>query len=277
MRGRVWTWLLELPPARDAVRREVKVAVDLVMDATEDAQTRQREKHRKALGRSAGERDDLRTRVDDLAAANEDLLETNAALRAEVAELADAAHREARERELFAQKLLAEQEAAATRQWHGSVTDVFCCQTCWAFWFLSTGPDRSSLTVRGPFGRHDEACAVCADPLLVLPAAKCVVFRKRAEDRVSRPSSTGGGTDLEVASAELAAIADGLSRLPKVASRTTAWIAAELTGMPELPAKILDEVATRTANTVPLDGIVAGLRAFVEVKTPHHAEVPPIG
>ena len=271
MHGRVWSWLLELPPARDAVHREVKVAVDLVMDATEDAQTRQRERHRKALGRTAGELDDLRARTGELAAANEELLETNAALRAQVAELADAARQEAAERELFAQRLLSEQEAAVARQWQGAVTDVFCCQTCWAFWFLSTSPDRSSLSVRGPFGRHDEACSVCADPLLVLPAAKCVVFRKRAEDRVSRPPAAEGGSDLEVASAELAAIADGLSRLPKVVSRTTAWVATELTGLPELPAKILDEVATRTTNSVPLDGIVAGLRAFIEVKAPPQA------
>jgi hypothetical protein len=271
MRGRVWSWLLELPPARDAVRREIKDAVDLVMDATEDAQARQRDKHRKALDRTAAELDHLRPRVIDLAMANDDLLETNAALRAEVAELADAAHREADEREQFAQRLLAEQEAAAAREWHGALTDVFCCQTCWAFWFLSTSPDRSSLTVRGPFGRHDPACTVCAEPLLVLAAAKCVVFRKGAEDRVSRPLPTDGGTDLEIASAELAAIGDGLSRLPKVASRTTAWIATGLTGMPELPAKILDGVATRTTNSVPLDGVVAGLRAFIEVKAPHQA------
>jgi len=269
MRGRVWSWLLELPPARNAVQREVKVAVDLVMTETEQAQQRQREKHRKAADRTAKELGHLRTRVIDLAMANEELLETNAALRAQAAELTDTTQREAADRELLMQRMLAEQEAATARQWQGSVTDVFCCQTCWAFWFLSTSADRSSLTVRGPFGRHDEACTVCEEPLLGLPATKRVVFRKGAQDRVSRPAVTEGRSDLEVASAELAAIADGLSRLPKVASRTTAWLATELTGLPELPAKILDEVATRTTNPVPLDGIVAGLRAFIEVKTPH--------
>lgn len=267
MHGRVWSWLLEFPPVRDAVRREVEVAVDRVMTETEDAQSRQREKHRNAADRTTQELDHLRTRVIAVATANEELLETNATLRAEVAELADAASREAEERELFAQRLLSEQEAVTARQWQGVVTDVFCCQTCWAFWFLSTSADRASLTVHGPFGRHDEACTVCAQPLLTLPAAKSVVFRKHAEDRVSRPRADGA-SDLEVASAELAAIADGLSRLPKVASRTTAWIATELTGTPELPAKILDEVATRTTNSVPLDGIVAGLRAFMAAKAP---------
>lgn len=269
MHGRVWSWLLGLSPVRDEVQREVEVAVDRVMTETEAAQSRQREKQRKVVDRSAMELDHLRTRVIELAMANEELLETNAALRAEVAELADAASREAAERELFAQRLVSEQEAATARQWHGVVTDVFCCQTCWAFWFLSTSADQASLTVHGPFGRHDEACPVCAQPLLTLPAAKSVVFRKHAEDRVSRPPADGaGGSGVDVASAELAAIADGLSRLPKVASRTTAWIATALTGTPELPAKILDEVATRTTNPVPLDGIVAGLRAFMEVKAP---------
>jgi hypothetical protein len=275
MRGRVWSWLLAFPPARDAVQREVKVAVELVMTETEDAQQRQREKHRKAVERTTMERDHLRTRVIDLAMANEELLETNAALRAEAAELGEAAQREAADKELLVQRMLAEQlaeqEAATVRQWQGAVTDVFCCQTCWAFWFLSTSQEQASLTVRGPFGRHDVACTVCEEPLLSLPAAKCVVFRKGAQDRVSRPPVTASSTDLEVASAELAAIADGLSRLPKVASRTTAWLATELTGLPELPAKILDEVATRATNPVPLDGIVAGLRAFIEVKTPHEA------
>jgi len=268
MNGRVWSWLLELPPARDAVRREVKSAVDLVMDATEEAQNRQREKHRKVLGRATSELDHLRARVIELAAANEELLETNAALRAEVAELADLASREAADRELLVAGLRAEQEAATARQWQGAVTDVFCCQSCWAFWFLSTSADRASLNVRGPFGRHDEACGVCAEPLVALPAAKSVVYRKHAEDRVARPLPAEGGSDLAMASAELTAIAEGLSRLPKVASRTTAWITTGLTGMPELPAKILDEVATRATNPVPLDGIVAGLRAFVEVKAP---------
>ena len=268
MHGRVWSWLLELPPVRNAVRQEVEVAVDRVMTETEEAQSRQREKHRKTADLSTQELEHLRGRVIEVAMANEELLETNATLRAEVADLADAASREAAEREKFAQRLLSEQEAATARQWHGVVTDVFCCQSCWAFWFLSTSADQASLTVHGPFGRHDEACTVCNPPLLVLPAAKNVVFRKHAEDRVSRPPVAGAGSDVELANAELAAIADGLSRLPKVTSRTTAWLATDLTGTPELPAKILDEVATRTTNSVPLDGIVAGLRAFMEVKAP---------
>ena len=71
-----------------------------------------------------------------------------------------------------------------------------------------------------------------------------------------------------VANAELAAIADGLARLPKVPSRTAAWIAADLTGDPELPAKVLGEIATRATMPVPLDGIVAGIRAFIEVGAP---------
>jgi hypothetical protein len=96
-----------------------------------------------------------------------------------------------------------------------------------------------------------------------------VVFRKAAEDRVSRPApSDGPVSDTAVANAELAAIAEGLARLPKVASRTAAWVAADLTGAPELPAKVLGEIATRTTMPVPLDGIVAGIRAFVEVRAP---------
>jgi hypothetical protein len=52
-----------------------------------------------------------------------------------------------------------------------------------------------------------------------------------------------------------------------VPSRTTAWIATDLTGTPDLPAKVLGDIATRTTMPVPLDGIVAGIRAFVEVKS----------
>jgi len=269
MGGQVWSWLLEFGPAREAVRREVKVAVDLVMDSTEDAQARQREKHRIALGRTERELGDLRARVDELAAANSDLLGANAALRADVAEHEEAARHAVVEREEFAQRLAREQEAAAVRQWHGTTTDVFCCQSCWAFWFLSTAPDRTSCVVRGPFGRHDAACAVCAEPLVALPAAKSVVFRKQAEDRISRPAADDETrSDIAVAGAELDAIADGLTRLPKVTSRTVAWVAADLTGMPELPAKVLGEIATRATMPVPLDGIVAGIRAFIEVRAP---------
>lgn len=263
------SWLLEFGPTREAVRREVKVAVDLVMDATENAQARQRERHRTALDKTAHELTELRGRVDELTSTNADLLGTNATLRGEVAELSDAAQREADEREEFAQRLVREQEAAIAQQWHGATNDVFCCQSCWAFWFISTNPDRTNCVVRGPFGRHDAACTVCAEPLVALHGAKSVVFRKGAEDRVNRPVfGDGPRSDIAVANAELAAIADGLARLPKVASRTIAWVATDLTGTPDLPAKVLGEIATRTTMPVPLDGIVAGIRAFVEVRAP---------
>lgn len=269
MGGRVWSWLLEFAPVREAVRREVRAAVDLVMDETEDAQSRQRERHRAALGRSERRLDELRAKVDELTAANAELLGGNASLRAELAEREEATRLEAEEREEFAHRLVREQEAAAVQQWHGATTDVFCCQSCWAFWFLSTTPDRTSCVVRGPFGRHDAACSVCAEPLVVLPAAKSVVFRKGAEDRISRPVPDDGvRSEIAVAGAELDAIAEGLARLPKVPSRTTAWVATGLTGMPELPAKVLGEIATRTTMPVPLDGIVAGIRAFIEVRAP---------
>jgi hypothetical protein len=267
MAGRVWSWLLEFAPAREALRREVKVAVDLVMDETEHAQNRQRERHRAALGRTERELVELRARVEELTTANTSLTGANASLTGRVAELEDAAEREVTEREEFAQRLVREQEAAAVRQWHGATTDVFCCQSCWAFWFLSTAPDRMSSLVRGPYGRHDTACTVCAEPSMVLPAAKSVVYRKGAEDRVSRPTAGEERSDTAVANAELTAIADGLARLPKVASRTVAWVAADLTGAPELPAKVLGDIATRTTKPVPLDGVVAGIRAFVAVKT----------
>lgn len=269
MGGRVWSWLLELAPAREVLRREIKVAVDLVMDETEYAQERQREKHRGALGRAERQAAELRSRVEELLAANAGLTGDNAALLGEVTELREAARNEAAEREEFAQRLLREQEAVAAQQWLGATTDVFCCQSCWSFWFLSTTPERTSCVVRGPFGRHDTGCSVCAEPLVALLATKSVVMRKQAEDRVSRPSAEDGPrSDLAVASAELVAIAEGLSRLPRVPSRTTAWVAADLTGSPDLPAKVLGEIATRTTMPVPLDGIVAGIRAFVEVKAP---------
>ena len=63
--GMVWSWLLELPP----VRREVKVAVDLVMDATDDAQARQRERHHAELvrvERRVGELPPVRARPGEL-------------------------------------------------------------------------------------------------------------------------------------------------------------------------------------------------------------------
>jgi hypothetical protein len=258
----VWSWLLEFAP----VRREVKVAVDLVMDATEEAQARQRERHRVALGRAERQLGDLRSRVDELAAAEAELAAANTSLRAEVAELEDAARREVAEREEFAQRLVREQAAAAAQRWHGATTDVFCCQACWAFWFLSTMPDRMSCLVRGPVGRHDEACPVCAEPLVTLPAAKNVVFRKRAEDRVGRPAVDDAAEPGAVPIAQLDCIAEGLARLPKVTSQTIAWVAADLTGPPELPANVLSEIATRTTMPVPLDGMVAGIRAFVEVR-----------
>lgn len=269
MAGRVLTWLLEFAPAREAVRREVRVAVDLVMDETEDAQARLRERHRAALARAERQVSTLREQVDELSAANAELLGSAASLRGRVAELEEAAEREVTEREEFAQLLVREQEAAASRQWDGATSDVFCCQSCWAFWFLSTAADRMSCLVRGPYGRHSDTCTVCADPLVVLPAAKLVVYRKNAEDRVSRPvtgDEPRSGT--AVANAELTAIAEGLARLPKVPSRSTAWVAADLTGDPELPGKVLSEIAVRATRPVPLDGIVAGIRAFVEVGAP---------
>jgi hypothetical protein len=251
------------------VRREVKVAVDLVMEETETAHTRLRQRHRTALDRASREADELRAKVEELTAANADLLGDAASLRGQVAQLQEAAERDDTERAEFTQLLMREQEAALTRQWHGATTDAFCCQTCWAFWFLSTTPDRLSSVVAGPHGRHDTTCTVCADPVVVLPAAKSVVLRKNAEDRVSRPAyGDEPRSDTALANAELTAIADGLSRLPKVASRTVAWVAADLTGSPELPAKVLAEIATRTTKPVPLDGIVAGIRAFVEVGAP---------
>ncbi|MFL6123564.1 hypothetical protein [Actinophytocola sp.] len=269
MAGRVWTWLLDFAPTREAMRREVRVAVDLVMDETENAHARLRERHRAALANASRQADELRAKVEELTAARAELLGDNATLRGQVAELEEAAQRDVTEREEITQLLMREQEAAVHRQWEGSTADVFCCQSCWAFWVLSTTPDRLTSQVRGPYGRHDPTCAVCADPVVVLPAAKNVVLRRGAEDRVPR-SSLGDAprTDTAVASAELSAIADGLARLPKVASRTVAWIAADLTGDPELPAKVLNEIATRTTMPVPLDGIVAGIRAFVEVGAP---------
>jgi len=254
------------------VRREVKVAVDLVMDETENAHTRLRQRHRSALDRAQHEADALRAKVEELTAANADLEASSVSLRGQVAQLREAAERDDTERAEFTQLLMREQEAALTRQWQGAATEVFCCQSCWAFWFLSTTPDRMSSVVRGPYGRHDAACTVCADPVVTLPAAKSVVLRKNAEDRVNRPTpGDEPRTETALANAELTAIADGLSRLPKVASRTVAWVAADLTGSPELPAKVLGEIATRTTKPVPLDGIVAGIRAFVEVGAPRSA------
>lgn len=272
--GRVWSWLLDVAPVREAVRGQVRAAVEHVMDDTEEALTRQRRRHRDALVRAEDELTELRTKVAELTAANTDLLGANASLRGEVAELAEAAQREVAEREEFAQRLVREQETAVERQWQGAVTDVFCCQSCWAFWFLSTAPDRTSCTVRGPFGRHDPACGVCAEPLVALPAAKSVVLRKGAEDRLSRPVlGDEPRSDIAVANAELAAVADGLARLPKVPSRTAAWIATDLRGLPDLPAKVLGDIASRTTMPVPIDGIVAGIRAFVEVGAPKKPSV----
>lgn len=274
MAGRVWSWLLDFAPVREAVRGEVRAAVERVMDDTEEAQSRQRKRHRDALVRTERELTELRTKVAELTAANTDLLGANASLRGEVAELSEAAEREVVEREEFAQRLLLEQETAVERQWQGATTDVFCCQSCWAFWFLSTASDRTSCTVRGPFGRHDAACGVCAEPLVALPAAKSVVLRKGAEDRISRPVlDDEPRSDIVVANAELAAVAEGLGRLPKVPSRTAAWIAADLKGLPDLPAKVLGDIASRTTKPVPIDGIVAGIRAFIEVGAPKKPSV----
>ncbi|TDV47878.1 OmpH family outer membrane protein [Actinophytocola oryzae] len=266
MAGRVLSWFLEFAPAREAMRREVKVAVDLVMDETEDAHSRLRQRHRTALAKAQQEAAELRAQVDELTATTTDLRESTVSLRDQVADLEQAAQREQTRRQEFAQLLTREQEAAATRQWDGATSDVFCCQSCWAFWFLSTAPDRMSCLVRGPFGRHSEACTVCADPVMALPSAKLVVYRKNAEDRISRPvAADEPRSDTAVANAELAAVAEGLTRLPKVPSRSVAWVAADLTGSPELPAKVLGEIAVRTTMPVPLDGIVAGIRAFIEV------------
>ncbi len=274
MAGRVWSWLLGFAPVQEAVRGEVRAAVERVMDDTEEAQSRQRKRHREALARAEQELTEVRTKLAELTAANTELLGANTSLRGEVAELAEAAQREVDEREEFAQRLVREQEAAAERQWHGATTDVFCCQSCWAFWFLSTAPDRTSCTVRGPFGRHDAACGVCAEPLVALPAAKSVVLRKNAEDRISKPTlDDEARSDIAVANAELAAVADGLARLPKVPSRTAAWIATGLVGLPDLPAKVLGDIAVRTTKPVPIDGIVAGIRAFIDVGAPKKPSV----
>ncbi|MFI7672821.1 hypothetical protein [Actinophytocola sp. NPDC049390] len=274
MAGRVWSWLLGFAPVQEAVRGEVRAAVERVMDDTEEAQSRQRKRHRDALARTERELTDVRTKLAELTAANTDLLGANASLRGEVAEMAEAAQREVVEREEFAQRLVREQEAAAEQQWNGATTDVFCCQSCWAFWFLSTAPDRTSCTVRGPFGRHDAACGVCAEPLVALPAAKSVVLRKNAEDRVSRPVlDDEPRSDIAVANAELAAVAEGVARLPKVPSRTAAWVATGLVGLPDLPAKVLGDIASRTTMPVPIDGIVAGIRAFIEVGAPKKPSV----
>ncbi|MCT2587855.1 bZIP transcription factor [Actinophytocola gossypii] len=264
MAGRVWMWLLEFAPTQEAVRREVKVAVDHVMDTTEDALTRQRERHRSALRRADERAEELRARVDELIAANAELTMANESLRAEVAEATDAARLEA-DREAAE---LAAAELEAAKRWDGASTDVFCCQSCWSFWFLSTAPDRTSCVVRGPFGRVATGCSVCAEPIVALPAAKGVVLRKQADDRISRPRRGGeeAASEAAIASGELAAIAEGLTRLPKVTSRTVAWVAADLTGAPELPATVLADIAANTTMPVPLDGIVAGIRAFIEVR-----------
>lgn len=267
MGGRVWSWLLAFAPVQHAVRREVEVAVDRVMDDTEQALARQRERHRAALDRAEQQLGDLREIVDELTETKAELLVANASLRAEVAELREAAEHEAAGREEFAQRLVREQEAALTQQWHDATSDVFCCQSCWAFWFLTTARDRLSCTVRGPVGRHDADCTVCAEPLVALPAAKSVVYRKQAEQRVSRPAPADDDPDACSPAAQLTAVADGLARLPKVTSRTIAWVAADLAGSGEVPAKILGEIATRTTMAVPLDGMVAGIRAFVEVRS----------
>lgn len=238
------------------------------MDATEHAQARQRERHRTVLGRTERQLDDLRARIDELTAVKADLLGANASLRAEVAGLEEAARREVSEREEFAEHLAREQEAAVAQRWHGATTDVFCCQYCWAFWCLSTAPDRLSCVVRGPAGRHDAECTVCAEPLVALPAAKSVVFRKHAEGRISRPApddAAAAGSSGAVPRAQLEAVAEGLARLPKVTSQTIAWVAADLTGPPELLAKVLGEIATRTTVPVPLDGMVAGIREVVDL------------
>lgn len=258
--------LLSFGPVQQAVRQEVEVAVDRVMDTTEEARARQRERQRAAAGRAERDLGELRVRIDELMADKADLLGANAALRAEVAEFEEAARQEAAAREEFAQRLAREQEAAAAQRWHGSATDVFVCQSCWALWFLSTATDRMSCLVRGPVGRHDAACTVCAEPLVALPAAKSVVYRKHADERVSRPAPADGLDDSALPVAQLEAIAAGLARLPKVTSRTVAWVAADLTGAPELPANVLGEIAARTTMPVPLDGMLAGIRAFVEMR-----------
>lgn len=269
MGGRFWSWFLDFAPVREAVRRDVRSAVDRVMDETEQAQGRQRERHRAEWARQQRALTELGTTVEELTSENAELLGANADLRGRIAELTDTTEKEAADREEFARRLVREQEAAVAQQWHGATTDVFCCQSCWAFWFLSTTPDRASCMVRGPFGRDDAGCAVCADPLVVLPAAKSVVYRKGAEERVCRPVADDGVRgEIGLAAAELDAIAEGLSRLPKVPSRTTAWIAADLTGAPELPAKVIGEIAATTTMPVPLEGIVAGIRAFIEVRAP---------
>jgi hypothetical protein len=267
MVGRIWSWLLEVAPVREAMRREVAAAVDSAMDAAEEMRAHQRERHRSALDRTERELGELRARVDELVAANAELLGANASLRGEIAELGEASQREAVEREEFALGLVREQEAAEAQVWQDATTDVFCCQSCWAFWFLTTSSDRTTCAVRGPFGRHDAGCTVCAEPLVTLPAAKNVVFRKGNDGKISRPATDGVPEgDVGLASAELDAIAGGLARLPKVTSQTVAWVAADLTGAPELPAEVLGEIATRTTMPVPLDGIVAGVRAFSEVR-----------
>ena len=83
------------------VRREVKVAVDLVMEETEAAHTRLRQRHRTALDRASREADELRAKVEELTAANANLLGDAASLRGQVAQLQEAAERDDTEREEF--------------------------------------------------------------------------------------------------------------------------------------------------------------------------------
>lgn len=191
MDGPSWSLLLDLPPIRRELRREIGRARDEIEQQALEVLAKDRERHRTALDQSEqriGELErsigELRGRAAGLAAANRDFEAVNRDLRGRLLTWQQAEQRRR------------EREATDARN---TTSDLFCCQNpdCASLWLLSMRPDHS-YTVHGPIG---PGCATCTDgePLLRLAAVKAGATRPDEIEEVARPlAEAPERTDLSV-------------------------------------------------------------------------------
>lgn len=185
MDGPSWSLLLDLPPTRRELRREIGRARDEIEQQALEVLAKDRERHRTALDQSEqriGELErsigELRGRAAGLAAANRDFEAVNRDLRGRLLTWQQAEQRRR------------EREATDARN---TTSDLFCCQNpdCASLWLLSMRPDHS-YTVHGPIG---PGCATCTDgePLLRLAAVKAGATRPDEIEEVARRSTRTDG------------------------------------------------------------------------------------